>query len=589
MDSAPVESPVRWYVPAAVTAVLLIATLDWVGWATGVSQLTRIYPTWPQMTPWTALWLAALATAVQLQWRPTRRRVLAGRALTAVVGVLAVAILAQYVIATPWNLDHVWFGDAVRTMQSSWPGRPSPQTATSAVLLAATVFLMRLERRWVRAVWPALILGGAVIPFNSLSAYLFNAMELVTVNRSTGQAMSTALALLLLISAAATARPDRLPTSWLLARPDWQSLVRLMGVLAGLPLVVALSRPIFTAAGFGQQAVWSLSIAVGTLIVGALTFYVGQREQRVLIDKERVSRERAELERRYRILAENAVDVIVHLRDLEVVWVSPSVELAFGEPASRWIGASFPQRIHPDDLLTLAPAVTRLDGGEAAAQRFRLRSAGGDYRWVDGHGKPYVDADGRTDGLIAALRLVDDAQVEAEQRLEQLARFDALTGLANRAEALRRLESALEHPVTSDARLGVLFCDVDHFKDINDTWGHVVGDTVLITLAGRIGECVRHGDTVGRTGGDEILVLLPGIRDIEEADAIAAKIRCRAAQPIYVSGNTIRASLSIGATVALPGEPVSTITARADAAMYRAKWDERNSTARAVPLGRFHA
>jgi diguanylate cyclase (GGDEF)-like protein/PAS domain S-box-containing protein len=401
-------------------------------------------------------------------------------------------------------------------------------------------------------------------------------MALVGVAPSTGQALSTGLALLLLVAATSLARPDWFPLAWLLARPDWRSLVRLAGILAAFPIVVALSRPTFLALGLGEQAEWTFSILLGALIVGAVTFYFSQREQKLLIEKELVSKERADAETRYRILADNAVDIIVHLRGSEVAWVSPSVEAALGGPLQRWTGSNFGQHVHPEDLDTVTTALQRIAGGESVLQRFRVRSVDGDYHWVDGHGKPYVDAQGNTDGLIAALRIVDD-QVEAEQRLERLARFDTLTGLANRAETIGRLESELERPPAVGTRLGVLFCDVDRFKEINDTWVHGMGDFVLTTLAARIRECVRQSDTVGRTGGDEILVLLPGVQSLEQAAQIAEKIRYRASEPIQESGITIDATLSIGATIALPGEPVSSITARADAAMYEAKLADRNT------------
>ena len=163
-----------------------------------------------------------------------------------------------------------------------------------------------------------------------------------------------------------------------------------------------------------------------------------------------------------------------------------------------------------------------------------------------------------------------EALIEAKQEVERLARFDSLTGLVNRAEALSRLQAALDCSRSPDY-LGVLFCDVDRFKAINDTYGHSAGDAVLATLAERICQCVRHGDTVGRTGGDEMLVLLPGLHDIGEAAQIAEKIRKRAAEPIYQSGKTFSVTLSIGATLAISGEPVVETTARADAAMYEAK------------------
>jgi diguanylate cyclase (GGDEF)-like protein len=126
----------------------------------------------------------------------------------------------------------------------------------------------------------------------------------------------------------------------------------------------------------------------------------------------------------------------------------------------------------------------------------------------------------------------------------------------------------------------VLFCDIDRFKTINDTWGHAVGDMVLTTVAGWVRECVRDGDTVGRVGGDELLVLLSGIHSVDELAEIAEDVRRRAAQPIHHAGNAIRVTLSIGATLAVPGESVSAMTARADSAMYQAKRAGRDAVIR---------
>lgn len=175
------------------------------------------------------------------------------------------------------------------------------------------------------------------------------------------------------------------------------------------------------------------------------------------------------------------------------------------------------------------------------------------------------------------LRRKHEALIEAQRKLERLAHFDSLTGLVNRAEALSRLQAALDCSRSPGQRLGVLFCDVDRFKAVNDTFGHTVGDIVLATIAERICQCVRHGDTVGRTGGDEILVLLPGLHSLEEATQIAEKIRARAAEPIRHNGNTLTVSLSIGATLAVAGESVVDTSARADAAMYQAKHQGGNA------------
>ncbi len=567
---------VAWCRRGALLVGFCLGAAAWLGWATGLDRLTRVNPGWPQMTPWTALWLAALGAAILAQsGHPSQGRVWAGRGFALVVGTLAGITLLEYAVGGLSGLDQLWFGGAVRTAQQTWPGRPSPQTAASALFLGAAAALIRVDRR-TRVLWPACTAAGAAIPFVTVGAYLFNALALVGYSPSTGQALMTAIALLLLAAATSLARPDRFPVAWLLARPDRPSLLRLVGILAAFPVVVALSRPVFLGLGLGEQAEWTFSVLLGATVVGAVTFYLSQREQKLLIEKELVSKERADAEMRYRILAENAVDIIVHLRGREVAWISPSVQAALGRPPQAWAGSDFDRHVHPRDQETVITALRRVAAGESVVQRFRVRSDDGDYHWVEAHGKPYVDADGNTDGLIAAVRIVDD-QVEAEQRLERLARFDTLTGLVNRAEAMSRLASALEQAQPPGTYVGVLFCDVDRFKDINDTWGHGIGDFVLATLAARIRGSVRRGDTVGRTGGDEILVLLPGVRSVDELGQIAEQIRCRAAEPIHVSGKTFSATLSIGATLALPGDSEDTITARADAAMYRAKVGDRNT------------
>lgn len=582
---APLSSMLTWSGRAAIALVLVFATLNTVGWATGIDVLTRGLPGWPRMTPWSALLLAALALAVLVQTsRPSAARLRVGRGLAAATAVMAALFLAEYATGRPLGLDAVWFSDAVRGVGGTWPGRPSPQTAVSVLLLSIGAGLTRAERHWARVVWPLATLAAVVVPSVALGAYLYDALSLVTHTRSTGMGISTAVGLVLLVVATFVARPDRKPLAWLLARPDARTLLRLGAVVAGLPLLQGLSRLAFLTVGLREGAALVLSVFVGTVVFGAATFYISQREQKLLIDREQVSRERAEAQAQYRILADNLVDVVVllngatvvHLKGNEVAWISPSVQAAFGDPPPQWIGSDFSSRIHPDDIDAVEAALGGLASGDSVVTRFRVSNADAEYHWVDGHCKPYVDADGETDGVLMALRLVDEL-VAAERQLQRLARFDALTGLVNRGEAISRLRAALDDRRAPGPHLGVLFCDLDHFKAINDTWGHAAGDVVLATTADRIRACVREEDTVGRTGGDEMLVLLPGIHNLEEVIAIAEKIRCHASEPIHHEGNTIHTTMSIGAAVSTPGESADALTARADAAMYRAKQAGRNT------------
>lgn len=579
---------------AAAGAVLVVAALDWVGWATGIEVLTRVFRTWPPMTPWTALWVAALALSILMQsGNPVRSRVWVGQGLAVVVGVLACAILVEYATSRSFGIDQAWFGAAVRSGQLSWPGRPGPQAAAAVLLLATAVALTRVERRGVGVVWPVCLAGGGLVPLVAVVAYLFDAETLVQVRPSTGIAMLTAVAAILLVTAASAARPDRVPLVWLLARPDRVPLLRLYGLAVGLPIVVSLWRLTFLSLGVNENAAFALSVTLATVVAAILGFRLRRQEQNPLIEQERLSRERAEaerrradaerrraeVERRYRILADNSVDTVVHVREGRVVWISPSVEGQFGVPPQKWIGSDYLSHVHPDDVANVRTRLQEIGTDKTAAARYRIRADGGDYHWVDGHAKPYVDADGNIDGATGLMRVVDD-RVEAEQRLDRLARFDILTGLPNRAEALGILEAAIAHARSPGADLGVLFCDIDHFKDINDTWGHAVGDAVLVTMASRVRESVRQGDMVGRIGGDEMLVVLFGLHGYDEAVRIADGIRCRAAEPIHESGHTVHATLSIGATLAVPGESVSSIIGRADTAMYQAKLGGRNAVVR---------
>lgn len=565
------ESVLVWWGRVAIVLAFGVTAAAWTGWATGVDVLTRVSVSWPPVAPWTAVLLAAIAVAVGLQsGLSSNRLVWLGLLLAALVGVLAVVMLVEYVTGRSFGVDQMWFPTAIEAVYTHWPGRPSPQTLVTALLLSGAAALANLEPRWARAVWATCLLVVAATMAVDMAAYLFGAHHFVTVSGATGTSILTGASVLLIVAGSLMTHPNGYPIAWLIGRPDSKSLIRMIGLFAGLPVLIALLRSTLVWVGLHEESAIAVAVAAGVGVAGVLVFYLSQREQGLLIAAEVIGRERAEAEERYRILAENAVDVVIHTRGVRVVWISQSVQAAFGDPPEKWIGSDFSQRVHPDDIDTVIAGQEELKSGSSAVVRFRLRNAEGGYHWVEGRAKPYIDAEGNVDGTTGSIRIVDD-QVEAERQLRRLARYDTLTGLVNRAEALARLEAAITCSRVPGAELGVLFCDIDRFKVINDTYGHSVGDAVLWTVADRVSQCVRHGDTVGRTGGDEMLVLLPGLHSLAEAVQIAEKIQARTAAPIHHCGNTFHATLSIGATLAVPGESVTETTARADAAMYRAK------------------
>ncbi|MCC8998472.1 MAG: EAL domain-containing protein, partial [Candidatus Contendobacter sp.] len=167
----------------------------------------------------------------------------------------------------------------------------------------------------------------------------------------------------------------------------------------------------------------------------------------------------------------------------------------------------------------------------------------------------------------------------AEQRIEHLAYYDALTDLPNRTLLNQRAELALALAARHRAGLAVLFLDLDHFKDVNDSLGHAEGDALLIQVAARLQEITRDTDTVCRLGGDEFVLLLPDA-DQEGALQVADKVLTAFRQPFPLAGHHLRITVSIGiALYPHDGQNVNDLLKNADAALYQAKQDGRNTRA----------
>jgi diguanylate cyclase (GGDEF)-like protein len=166
--------------------------------------------------------------------------------------------------------------------------------------------------------------------------------------------------------------------------------------------------------------------------------------------------------------------------------------------------------------------------------------------------------------------------------LQERATTDELTGLLNRRALLEQLQSLMKPSSRSrrQDQLGLLFCDLDLFKEINDSLGHAAGDLVLQTIAARTRSCLRSGDLIGRTGGDEILVVLKAIPNLDAAVRVAEMINRAIAQPINTPRQRVITTVSIGVTVARADEGMDALIARADQAMYKAKQAGRNQLIR---------
>jgi diguanylate cyclase (GGDEF)-like protein len=151
-------------------------------------------------------------------------------------------------------------------------------------------------------------------------------------------------------------------------------------------------------------------------------------------------------------------------------------------------------------------------------------------------------------------------------------RRDPLTGLYDRSFLLARLESLLQSERSADHNFAILFVDLDNFKQINDAYGHLVGDSVLGEVASRLNQCVRDGDYVVRYGGDEFVVLIVGIADRRDVQPVVERIHSALEEPITLPAGEFRLSVSIGVAEAAPEyRAPEDLLAAADRAMYASK------------------
>lgn len=236
--------------------------------------------------------------------------------------------------------------------------------------------------------------------------------------------------------------------------------------------------------------------------------------------------------------------------------------------------ADMRQYVHPEDL---GPLLARLQDAVRGAMprfeaEFRIRHRDGHWVWIRSRGRVVErDAAGRAVRLVGTDSDVSKDKA-AEEQLRQRAEFDALTGLPNRALFDDRLAGATERARRNGKSLVLLFVDVDHFKAVNDSHGHEAGDQLLKIAAERLLASVRSVDTVARLAGDEFTVILEGLGDPADAEAVATKLLEAMRVPMQLGGTLLRVSVSVGLAFLEAGEnDPATLLRRADAALYEAK------------------
>jgi len=234
------------------------------------------------------------------------------------------------------------------------------------------------------------------------------------------------------------------------------------------------------------------------------------------------------------------------------------------------------QSIHPDDANN---AVIRLRTkamlAEGYANKFRLQSPLGKITWVQVNASSLYNEYGEMDGVILAFNDITD-QLDNEKRLQDIAERDQLTGLTNRAFFNDRVGIALQG-VERFGNVALMFLDLDEFKQINDTYGHQAGDSLLREVGQRLRQSVRKADTIARMGGDEFTILLTNIDHIGSVTAVAEKLISAFNQPFAIGQNSFYVTCSIGIVVTETGQiEQAALLKQADIALYNAKEAGRN-------------
>lgn len=252
-----------------------------------------------------------------------------------------------------------------------------------------------------------------------------------------------------------------------------------------------------------------------------------------------------------------------------------------GYPAHDLCTLTIDDLTHPEDRVGGRPARAPVgtDDRDTRVRETRLIHKQGRVVWVQLHVSSGWGSAGQPRQILVQV-LDITARKDAQDHLEHAVHHDALTGLPNRRLFDARLAQAVERAQGQAALLAVLFLDLDGFKEVNDTWGHAMGDRVLQAVAQRLRAQVRDTDTVARLGGDEFLILLPHLTVEREARGVAEALGGAVSEIVVIEGQTLHLGASIGISLypTAASDPTALVR-RADEALYHVKARGKNSYA----------
>ncbi|WP_242489974.1 diguanylate cyclase domain-containing protein [Noviherbaspirillum cavernae] len=305
--------------------------------------------------------------------------------------------------------------------------------------------------------------------------------------------------------------------------------------------------------------------------------YVANAFLRNISERKSAEQKLAASEKRLRAITDNLPVLISYLdREQRYRFINATYESWLNIDASRIIGRRIGEIVSENWYEQLRPHMEQALDGNAA--RFEIETeTGGIMRHLQTIYIPHHEEDGSVAGVYTLTTDVS-ALKAVEKQLTLLARFDSLTGLPNRRHFDEKLNEAIARSDRTGNPMALMYLDIDHFKEINDTLGHAAGDDILKQFGGRLKDSVRVTDTVARLAGDEFVIILEVLRTVEEAELVARKIVLAMCKNFEMENASLQVTTSIGVAFRERKDlPAAELLALADRALYQAKDAGRNT------------
>lgn len=294
--------------------------------------------------------------------------------------------------------------------------------------------------------------------------------------------------------------------------------------------------------------------------------------------RKKMEEEVRQSEEKYRLITENTTDMISVIdREGNFLYLSPSHETVLGYDIRNVGVNNLLAWIEEEDREIMVEAIQHTFSARKSRQiEYRLRTLEQKCIWVETTITPVMSESGNVRKLVLVCREITERK-KSEQTIHHLAYHDTLTDLPNRRLFVQYLSKELNQAKRIGSKLAVLFLDLDRLKDINDTWGHDVGDLILLEASKRLKSCTRKHDMVARLGGDEFTIVLPNITGRDEVEGIVFRLQSELRKPLEVAGQSFTLSMSIGiAMFPEDGEQTDDLLKRSDTALYVVKSRGRN-------------